>query len=77
MGRRSKNVSVVLEFKKKKNKKYDGSEISKKGFRLSNPKGLRNWLSWKNQILEGNYRNYVIDKLTYEIMENKPLGSRL
>ena len=28
--------------------KYDGSEIFKKGFRLSNPKGLRNWLSWKN-----------------------------
>ena len=29
------------------------------------------------QILEGNYRNYVIDKLTCEIMENKPLGSRM
>ena len=26
------------------------------------------------QILEGNY---VIDKLTCEIMENKPLGSRM
>ena len=23
------------------------------------------------------YRNYVIDKLTCEIMENKPLGSRM
>ena len=24
-----------------------------------------------------NYRNYVINKLTCEIMENKPLGSRM
>ena len=24
-----------------------------------------------------NYRNYVFDKLTWEIMENKPLGSRM
>ena len=30
-----------------------------------------------DKIIEGNYRNYVIDKLTYEIMENKPLGSRM
>ena len=30
-----------------------------------------------NKIIEGNYRNYVTDKLTYEIMENKPLGSRM
>ena len=29
------------------------------------------------KIIEGNYRNYVIDKLTSEIMENKPLGSRM
>jgi len=28
-------------------------------------------------IIEGNYKNYVIDKLTCEIMENKPLGSRM
>ena len=28
-----------------------------------------------DKIIEGNYRNYVIDKLTCEIMENKPLGS--
>ena len=28
-------------------------------------------------IIEGNYQNYVIDKLTCEIMENKPLGSRM
>ena len=27
-----------------------------------------------NKIIERNYRNYVIDKLTCEIMENKPLG---
>ena len=27
-----------------------------------------------NKIIEGNYQNYVIDKLTCEIMENKPLG---
>ena len=27
------------------------------------------------EIIEGNDRNYVIDKLTCEIMENKPLGS--
>ena len=28
-----------------------------------------------DKIIEGNDRNYVIDKLTFEIMENKPLGS--
>ena len=26
-------------------------------------------------IIEGNNQNYVIDKLTCEIMKNKPLGS--
>ena len=26
-----------------------------------------------DEIIEGNYRKYVIDKLTCEIMENKPL----
>ena len=31
----------------------------------------------KNNIIEGNDWNYVIDKLTYEIMENKPLGSQM
>ena len=30
-----------------------------------------------DKIIEGNYHNYVIDKLTCEIMENKPLGSRM
>ena len=30
-----------------------------------------------DKIMEGNYRNYVIDKLTCEIKENKPLGSRM
>ena len=30
-----------------------------------------------DKIIEGNYRDYVIDKLTREIMENKPLGSRM
>ena len=30
-----------------------------------------------DKIIEGNYRNYVIDKLTCEIMENKPDGSRM
>ena len=30
-----------------------------------------------DKIIEGNYRNYVIDKLTCEIMENKPFGSRM
>ena len=30
-----------------------------------------------DKIIGGNYRNYVIDKLTWEIMENKPLGSRM
>ena len=29
-----------------------------------------------DKIMEGNYRNYVIDKLTCEIMENKHFGSR-
>ena len=29
------------------------------------------------KIIEGNYRNYVIDKLTCEIMESKPLVSRM
>ena len=26
-----------------------------------------------DEIIDGNYRNYVIDKLTCGIMENKPL----
>ena len=30
-----------------------------------------------DKIVQGNDRNYVIDKLTCEIMENKPLGSRM
>ena len=30
-----------------------------------------------DRIIEGNYQNYVIDKLTCEIMDNKPLGSRM
>ena len=30
-----------------------------------------------DKIIEGNDRNYVIDKLTCEIMENKPFGSRM
>ena len=30
-----------------------------------------------DKIIEGNYQNYVIDKLKCEIMENKPLGSRM
>ena len=30
-----------------------------------------------DKIIERNDRNYVIDKLTSEIMENKPLGSRM
>ena len=30
-----------------------------------------------DKIIEGNHRNYDIDKLTCEIMENKPLGSRM
>ena len=30
-----------------------------------------------DKVIEGNDRNYVIDKLTCEIMENKPLGSRM
>ena len=30
-----------------------------------------------DKIIEGNYQNYVIDKLTCEIMENKPIGSQM
>ena len=30
-----------------------------------------------DKIIEGKYQNYVIDKLTFEIMEIKPLGSRM
>ena len=30
-----------------------------------------------DKVIEGSYRNYVIDKLTCEIIENKPLGSRM
>ena len=30
-----------------------------------------------DQIIQGNDQNYVIDKLTCEIMENKPLRSRM
>ena len=29
------------------------------------------------KIIEGNYWNYVNDKLTCEIMENKPLGPQM
>ena len=28
-----------------------------------------------DKIIEGNYQNYVIYKITCEIIENKPLGS--
>ena len=30
-----------------------------------------------DKIIEGNDPNYVIDKLTCEIIENKPFGSRM
>ena len=30
-----------------------------------------------HKIIEGNERNYIIDKLTCEVMENKPLGFRM
>ena len=30
-----------------------------------------------DKIIQGDYQNYVIDKLTCEIMENKPLESRM
>ena len=30
-----------------------------------------------DKIIEGNYQNYVSDKLMCEIMENKPLVSRM
>ena len=30
-----------------------------------------------DKVIEGNDRDYIIDKLTSEIMENKPLGSRM
>ena len=30
-----------------------------------------------DKIIDGNYQNYVIDILTREIMENKPLGYRM
>ena len=30
-----------------------------------------------DKIIEENYQNYVLDKLTCEIMESKPLGSRM
>ena len=30
-----------------------------------------------DKIIEGNDGNYVIDKLTCEIMENKSVGSRM
>ena len=30
-----------------------------------------------DKIIKGNYRNYVIDKLSCEIMENKPLESQI
>ena len=33
------------------------------------------WQKDMDKIIEGNDRDYVIDKLTCEIMENKPLGS--
>ena len=30
-----------------------------------------------DKIIQGNYQNYIIDKLTCEIMENKPLNAGL
>ena len=33
--------------------------------------------NYVDKIIEGNYQNYAIDKLTCEIMENKPLASRI
>ena len=30
-----------------------------------------------DKIIEGNCQNYVIDKLTCEIMDGEPLGSRM
>ena len=30
-----------------------------------------------DKIIEGNDQNYVIEKVTYEIMENQPLRSRM
>ena len=30
-----------------------------------------------DKVIEENYQNYIIDKLTCDIMENKPLGSRM
>ena len=30
-----------------------------------------------DKIIEGNFQNYVIDKLTCEIIEKKALGSRM
>ena len=30
-----------------------------------------------DKVIEENYENYIIDKLTCDIMENKPLGSRM
>ena len=30
-----------------------------------------------DKVVEGNYQDYVIDNLTCEFMENKPLGSRM
>ena len=48
---------------------------------ISSSRGVMFFLLYRpkdiDKIIEGNCRNYVIDKLTCEIMENKPLGSRM
>ena len=55
--------------------------VSKILFLLSSSRRVMFFLLYRqkdiDKVIEGNDLNYVIAKLTCEIMENKPLGSRM
>ena len=65
----------------------EGSEVSKILFLpgenkfISSSRRVMFFLLYRqndiDKIIEGNYQNYVIDKLICEIMENKPHGSQM
>ena len=67
---RAQRVNKILFLPREEKRKFISSSRRVMIFLLYRQKDI-------NKIIEGNDRNYVIDKLTCEIMENKPLGSRM
>ena len=51
--------------------------VAKQHFTNERSEWVKYWQKDIDKIIEGNDQNYVIDKLTCEIMENKPLGSQM